>query len=730
MKKLLIFLPLVLYFLIVYRPFIFHGKMPIPADTIVGLYHPWRDYFANQYPNGVPFKNSLITDAVRQEYPWRELAISQLKQGKLPLWNPYSFGGYPLLANMQSAPFYPLNLLYWLVSFPVGWSLQVMLQTILGGIFMALFLRNLKLRDEAVALGAVVWTGSGFVVGWLMTNVVVQSAIWLPLLLLATDMILEKRRPRFWGAVLVFSLVSTFLAGHLQVAFYSLVVWFFYAVVRWRQTGNGKNFIYILGLGMVSIVITLPFWITITQFILLSARSIDQSIWHKNDWFLPWQNLIQFVAPDFFGNPATLNYFGVFNYAEFVGYIGLLPLILALLAIFSKHRDRWIFLGIGGGALILALPTIVAKVPFILNWPFISTAQPSRLLVVVDFSLAVLAAMGCNYLLESNNVRRRTMIILAGLGVIFSILWFIAWKQGLAVSIRNMYFPTLILILSGGLLLFWQERWRKVLTAGLFLVVLIDLTRFAVKFLPFSPQEWLFPETKVTRFLEDRAKSDVFRIAPLDPRVMAQNFSTVYRIQSITGYDPLYLLSYGEFVVAMERGLANFKPPFYFDRIVGPQNINSPLFDLFGVKYVLTLNDLESPGYNKVFQEGETRVYENSKALPRAFFVSKVTTVSDGQQAMEDMFDPSFRPRDVAVVERFLESESIGMGVAVVSKYTSSEVVVSTRNNSRGFLVLTDIYYPSWRAEIDGKLTEIYVTDFTFRGVSVPEGRHTIRFFL
>ncbi len=61
--------------------------MPIPADTIVGLYHPFKDLYAKEYPNGIPYKNFLTTDPVRQQYPWRSLTIDNEKNGKLPLWN-------------------------------------------------------------------------------------------------------------------------------------------------------------------------------------------------------------------------------------------------------------------------------------------------------------------------------------------------------------------------------------------------------------------------------------------------------------------------------------------------------------------------------------------------------------------------------------------------------------------------------------------------------------------
>src|SRR5882762_8271595 len=82
--------------------FLLYGKLPIPSDTIIGLYHPYRDLYAKEFPNGIPYKNFLITDPVRQQYPWRWLAIDLEKIGKLPLWNPYSFSGTPLLGNMQS----------------------------------------------------------------------------------------------------------------------------------------------------------------------------------------------------------------------------------------------------------------------------------------------------------------------------------------------------------------------------------------------------------------------------------------------------------------------------------------------------------------------------------------------------------------------------------------------------------------------------------------------------
>src|SRR5579872_2177837 len=135
-KTFLPFLIIAAIVIVFFRQFFLQNLLPIPADTIVGLYNPFRDLYAKDYPRGIPFKNFLITDPVRQEYPWRFESILQEKALQLPLWNPYNFAGNPLLANQQSAALTPLNLFFFFMPFPLAWSLLIFLQPILGGFFM------------------------------------------------------------------------------------------------------------------------------------------------------------------------------------------------------------------------------------------------------------------------------------------------------------------------------------------------------------------------------------------------------------------------------------------------------------------------------------------------------------------------------------------------------------------------------------------------------------------
>src|SRR3989344_552848 len=232
MKKAIPVLFITLVVIIFFWQYFIKGLIPIPADTIIGLYHPFRDLYAKNYPNGIPFKNFLITDSVRQQYPWRELVISLEKKLQLPLWNPYNY---------------------------------------------------------------------------------------------------------LWSIIFIFSLSSAFFAGHLQTFFYLFVFSSAYFFTRWFQFGKKKNvFLLFIILNSLFIILTGVQLIPTLQFISLSARNVDLVGLNDPGWFIPWQHLIQFVAPDFFGNPTTLNYWGVWNYGEFVGYVGITPLILALFAMFFR----------------------------------------------------------------------------------------------------------------------------------------------------------------------------------------------------------------------------------------------------------------------------------------------------------------------------------------------------------------------------------------------------------
>lgn len=634
MKKFLPFLWLLVFVVVIFKPFFFEGKFPIPADTIVGLYHPWRDQLASQYPSGVPFKNFLITDPVRQQYVWRELGTK---------WNPYQSLGTPLLANIQAAQFYPLNLIYKFVPFSFGWSLQVVLQIFLGGIFMILYLRHLKLYWPSQVLGTLAWVGSGFFIAWLEWNTLVQVAIWIPLVLLG----LEKK----WWPIFIFALTSSFFAGHVQIFLYVLILTIAYALYH-RKIGPSLVISFcVVGL------LTFPQWWPMSTLVNNSVRSIGSNDWQVAGWFLPWQNLVQFVSPDYFGNPATLNYFGIWNYGEFIGYIGIIPLFFALLAL-KRQNIFWIVVIVL--SLLFSLPNPISKLS-------LQIFQPTRLMILIDFSLSVLAAHGFDYYMKTKPKINSKLFLF---GLMFGLLGLIAWKNNWVVSLKNLILPTGILMLG---FIFIKYISRLSILAVLLLTV-IDLSRLFIKFESFSNPQDLFPQTKITSFLQEKSQTDVFRVAALDDRIFPPNFSTHYKIQMVSGYDSWYPNSYIDYVGSPSR-------------IITPKD--SKFFDELNVKYLLSFDSLMPPKYELVFQEGQTKIYENKTVFPRI---------------------------------------SLSSGTAKITKYSEDFIAIETQSETTGQLILRDTFYPDWKAQIDGRPTNIFRSGKAFRAITVPQGQHLIRF--
>ena len=765
MMKKLFFLPLIFLFLIIfsfYHSFLLQGKLPIPSDTIVGLYHPFRDLYAKDYPNGIPYKNFLITDPVRQQYPWRFLAVSLEKMGQLPLWNPYSFGGTPLMANFQTAAFYPLNILLFIFPFAIGWSLLVMLQPILAGIFLYFYLRHLRLSYVACFLGAFVFSFCGFSIAWLEWGTLDSVVAWTPLVLLSIDKIFwgfdafknskfksQKSKLQFkiknlyvWFVVFLLSLTFAFFAGHLQPFFYLSFVAACYFFGRWVQLGKSKMiFSLFLLLGVCFLLFTSIQWLPTAQFIFQSARNADQlNSWQQPGWFIPWQNLVQLVAPDFFGNPATLNYWGIWNYGEFIGYVGILPLIMAIFALFYRHDKKTFFFGTFFFlSLIFSLPTIFAKIPYILQMPFFATSQPTRLLFLTDFSLSILAALGLDFYITSKK-KKKILYPIIFIFIIFAGLWFFVLSgyktlhispDSISISKHNLFLPTvfltLITVFLSGTVFIKQKKASFALIIILLFISVIDLFRFADKFIPFTPENYLFPSTAALSYLQDQKGQ--FRIIETDSEILPPNFSVMYHLQSLDGYDPLYLQRYGEMLVATGRNKPDIHAPFGFNRIITSTNVDSRLIDLFGVKYIMSLSDLNDPKLQKVFTEGQTRVYKNIKAFPRVFFVTNIKAVSNKQEAIDSLFDLKINLHNTAIVEGWDSSKKNFMtGSASIINYQANSISLSTQSEGDTFLVLTDTFYPTWHVTVDGKIQKIYRTDYNFRGVLLPKGNHHVLF--
>ena len=136
---------------------------------------------------------------------------------------------------------------------------------------------------------------------------------------------------------------------------------------------------------------------------------------------------------------------------------------------------------------------------------------------------------------------------------------------------------------------------------------------------------------------------------------------------------------------------------------------------------------------------GTARIYENLRARPRVWLTAHMLTVSaeEALAAVRTSRLPdgrAFDPAQIALVEGpmpFSQAEDTGRqgnGKALVKWLTDNVMEVETETAEPAFLVTSDVFYPGWRATVDGEPKSIFQTDYVLRGVSVPAGRHLVRF--
>jgi hypothetical protein len=224
-------------------------------------------------------------------------------------------------------------------------------------------------------------------------------------------------------------------------------------------------------------------------------------------------------------------------------------------------------------------------------------------------------------------------------------------------------------------------------------------------------------------------------------------------LQDIRALDAMYIERYLRYV-------RTFIQPEVFDRFTGGETNTTPLkdnpmFDALGVRAVLSERDLTNvPALRLLGRDLDTRVYENTRAYPRAWIVHDVQVVQDEDDAFEflqararrsdDAFIVNaFDPRREAVVEHDRETTDQTLRAlqdgrskckaeardrASIERYEGDSVTLRVDAACPGLLVLPDTYFPGWKATVNGEEQTIYATDGALRGVAVPQGSSQVEF--
>ncbi|MEX2012945.1 MAG: YfhO family protein [Candidatus Levyibacteriota bacterium] len=717
-------------------PYFMKGKAPYPSSYQVNNFAPWSGY-----PEfGSPVKNGAMPDVITQIYPWRHLVIQVWKSGQIPLWNPYSFSGTPLLANYQSAVLSPSNLLFFIFPFVDGWSLLVLLQPLLAGFFTYAFVRALKRSRTASLISAVSFMFCGFITSWMSYATLGYAILPLPLALFAIEKYHLTKKIRFL-VLLSFSIPLSFFSGHFQISIYFLLFTALYIVFKLVSTKDTKSFIKVALFTSFGILLSMPQLLPSIEFY---AQSFRSDIFQKGE-VIPLSYLPTLIAPDFFGNPVTRNdWLG--HYAEWNGFIGVIPLMFSIYALITrKKKEIFFFLCAGLIAILLAFDTKLVDLMVALKIPVLSTSAASRMIVIYSFMFAVLSAFGVDAIVSDIKERklRRLVIFLSVFAGIIATLWVIAYfkiyipvpKAEIAKS--NLVLPTLLF--AGGLgLIFISTLNKKIIhVCFLFLLVLVslDMLRFATKWQPFDPKNLVFAEISTTSAFSQIAGRE---------RIMSNleaGVADYYNLLSPEGYDALYIKRYGEFAASITDGKLKQS---YRSVVVFPKTSpnTSAMMNLLGTKYVVHKNADDGAGwtfpvwtypggqFEEIYKDNAYKFYENKNSFPRAFLVGDYRIEEDSQEIIGLLTSKDIDLKKQIILEQDpnIDKTKDNIGSAKITKYSPNEIDIEVSASRSGLLFLSDNYYRGWKASINGSDIPIYRANYSFRAVPVKEGNYLIKF--
>ena len=682
-------------------------------------------------------------DFLKLMYPYRVYTAVELSEGRFPFWCPYLFGGLPFFAMIDTVVLYPLNWLFVLfVRDGMLSYLVIELHTIghilLIGIGMYMLCRSLGISRSSAFIAGATYMLSGRVIHHLFNIAMISPIAWLPfnfLLLIRTFDRLSIRLAIATGTILGITIV----AGHPQILMYIVyAMGFFYLMYLLSSLRSSNPTQYALRLtGLFAVVIAVGLGLTAVvllptyELVNFSERAEVSYEMATTYSFHPRQ-IITFLMPDFFGktDPSGWNYWGPYvreygRYWETYTYVGILPLLLAGLALFVRRGRLPLYFG------------LLAACSFLLSFgdelPFYRVLHeilpgfdrfrvPARMQFILGFAVAVLVGYGMDTIWHTRGHRqeqfrlRRYLQVIAGIlmaGLLAFVLAGEPITQWLAGS-PDLYQraqdalasqsgrAVFLLLLSFGVVMACSRlrRWKNGFIGVMAAIIIIDLFQVGYDFNQGrTDPDNFFPDNEVVRFLQKQQEQEGGRvnIRTGSSMVMRRNACLLYGIHTLEGYtSPLKL--------------TQTIPPAYG-------------LELMNVKYRIHLNP-ENRALSLVRQDNPSS---------HAFVVRHYLTAYGRKAVAEAMRDSSFNYRTTVVLDDTLSMDipgerAIAPEKPVVTHYEPNSMEVTVNMTKPGILVVSEVYYPAWRAYVDGQPQRIYRANDTIRAVPLSAGRHTVIF--
>lgn len=749
----LVFIFFIFLIIILFFQFFFKELVPFPGNYLLAWYEPWKTEHISNGTILIAHK-PVGDDIFRQTFPFKTLAADMYKKIQLPLWNPYNGAGMPFLATANIGLLDPFNILYLLFPYDLAWSFYLIMQAFLIASFTYMYSRKIGLNIIPSLFASISFLFSGFVITKLFLGIFGLAIALLPLLLYLIESYIQNSRNKcilFFPIAILLIILSTLP----QISLYILLFTIFYFFIRRNWGEREKNLsssVYFFLLICVGIGVSAIQIVPTIELFLESNINKTSSLFIFKSFLLPVSQYITLFIPNFYGNPSTYNYWGYADYVETDAAFGLIPMFFTFIAVVlwkkNKYKPIIIFFSL---VILITLGTTIdwffSKILFSLPIPIFSTSIPSRILIITMFCLSILAGIGVD---QWKNIEKSLAY-----RSLFSFFLLVCGIFGIVIAIYAGFIPcdnriikecnrtplrnTFITALPFFLLLFFllYERSTKkninniISVVSIFLVLTIGLYN-ANKFLPFSPRSTILPKNSLLTAIKTNAKSQ--RVFGINEANIKTDFATYFRYYDPQYYHPLYIKRYGELIGYASLGKIPSVLPRSDVEISSNDSLGERqkrLLSLLNVKFLIYKKGNMSLD-NIVWQNSNWALVKNDSSLPKVYFVDNIDVISSKEQILERLFSSSFNPSTAAIVEEKIHATEFpknGEKQAVIERYEENNIQIKTRLTNNSFLVVSDNYYPGWKATIDGKETRILRTNYSFRGIIVPAGIHRIDLF-
>ncbi|UCF78323.1 MAG: YfhO family protein [Candidatus Eiseniibacteriota bacterium] len=702
--------------------------------------------------------------------------------GPYPLWNPYVFFGMPSFGSLTFNPYvyFPdviLTGLHTVLPFlpPMTWLL---LYYFLAGLFLFLLL-----RDGGLSVGAGLFAAVAFM---LTPNLVAVGAhghgsqlitcAFIPIVLLAGARLLSRGDALSFG-LLALAAGLQLLRAHVQVVYYTwLALGLYVLLFLLMKSATEATFVfrlrrlaYVALALVVALALASVLYLPVHDYSAFSSRGAAEGggleFGRATDWSFSPVETMTFLVPSWLGFGGS-TYWGSMPFTDYPNYMGILPLFLAVIGLLGLRRREVLFF------VLLALFSLLVSFGkhfeplyrlFYEYLPYFNKFRvPVMILVLLQFAVAALAAYGVERVHRERDsagkdtTLRRASLWIAGGFLVVWLVWLVfgdslgAWYSGLVTdSLKNKAMAAgAMRNFSAGAAAGLAGRCFEMVRKDVLIVALIGLAGFAgvhlflrrkLSFLVLAAvlvvltvvDIWRVNTRIFTPMVGEPASvsAEVFRDDTIE---FLQRDTTLYRILPLAR--DFMDNRYAAFGIANVGGYHAAKPMLYekfYDAVIQPRKLSPAVLAFLNVKYIVAPEYIQPGEMLSLAHDGSKKVYVFRDVLPRAYLVDSVKVFQEEAAVLEEIVSPSFDPSRTALL---LESPAAGPvakeGSSVrITSYGLNEVGIETSIAQTCFLVLSDLYYPNWRVEIDGDPTTIYRTNFLFRGVSVPPGKHEVRFF-